>query len=143
MTTYIRPERQYRQAQANNQRSLGDLFGDLSQKAGLLARQEIQLAKVEMKQKATEATAEIGTIVIGGFLANAALLALVTALIVALTEFMALWLSALIVGVVIAVIAGLLIGKGVTALKEMNVVPEQTVSTLQEDKEWLTQQLSQ
>lgn len=143
MTTYTRPERQYQQAQTNNQRSLGDLFGDLSQKASLLARQEIQLAKVEMKQKATEATAEIATIVIGGFLANAALLALVAALIAGLSQFMDVWLSALIVGVVIAIIAGLLIGKGVTALQEMNMVPEQTVSTLQEDKEWLTQQFSQ
>lgn len=143
MTTYTRPERQYEQAQVPNQRSLGDLFGDLSQKASLLARQEIQLAKVEMKQKATEATTEVATIAVGGFLANATLLALVAALIAGLSQFMAVWLAALIVGVAVAVIAGLLIWKGVNALKEMNMVPEQTVTTLQEDKEWLTQQLKQ
>jgi uncharacterized membrane protein len=143
MTTYTRPEREYEYTERNNQRSLGDLFGDLSQKASLLARQEIQLAKVEMKQKATEATAEVVTIAVGGFLANAALLALVAALIAGLAQFMAVWVAALLVGVVLAVIAGLLVGKGVTALKEMNMVPEQTVTTLQEDKEWLAQQLNQ
>jgi UDP-N-acetylmuramyl pentapeptide synthase len=109
----------------------------------LLARQEIQLAKVEMKQKASEASAEITTIAIGGFLANAALLALVAALILGLAEFMAAWLAALVVALVVAVVAGLLIWKGVAALKEMNPVPEQTMTTLKEDKEWLSRQLNQ
>ena len=68
MTSYTRPERQYEHTNTNNQRSLGDLFGDLSQKASLLARQEIQLAKIEMKQKATDAMSEIATIAVGGAL---------------------------------------------------------------------------
>jgi uncharacterized membrane protein len=142
MTTFTRPTEQQRQSQTSDQRSLGTLFADLSQKASLLARQEIQLAKVEMKQKVSEASAEIVTIVIGGFLANAALLALVAALILALSEFMVVWLAALIVALVVAVVAGLLIWKGVTALKEMNPVPEQTITTLKEDKEWLTRQFN-
>jgi hypothetical protein len=50
MTTYTRPTEQHRQSQTSDQRSLGALFADLSHKASLLARLEIQLAKVDMKQ---------------------------------------------------------------------------------------------
>lgn len=142
MTTYTRPQARYRETETTNPRSLGDLFGDLSQKASLLARQEIQLAKVEMKEKATQATGEIATIVVGIFLANAALLALVAALVAGLSLFMAVWLAALIVSVVVGIVAALLVWKGINALKEMNPVPEETVTSLKEDKEWLTRQLT-
>lgn len=141
MTTYT--QSQYERTSTSDPRSLGDLFNDLSQKAGLLARQEVQLAKVEMKEKATRATADIATVVVGVFLANAALLALVAALIAGLALFMAVWLAALIVGAVMGGVAALLVWKGINALKEIDPVPEQTVTTLKEDKEWLTRQMAQ
>lgn len=143
MTTYTRPQGEHRQANTSDQRSLGELFGDLSQKASLLARQEVQLAKIEMKQKVTAASSEIVTIVIGGFLANAALLAFAAALIAGLALFIDLWLAALIVSVLFALVAALLISKGVAALKAMSPLPEQTMTTLREDKEWLAQQMNQ
>ncbi|MCL4267869.1 MAG: phage holin family protein [Anaerolineae bacterium] len=139
MTTHTQ---QSEQSHRTDPRSLGDLFGDLSQKAGLLAQQEIQLAKVELRQKAVAASGEIVVIIAGGFLANAALLALVTAVILGLSQFMAAWLAALVVGVVVGIVGALLVWKGVTALKAMNPMPEQTMITLKEDKEWLTRQMS-
>jgi hypothetical protein len=142
MTTYTRPQGEHRQANTSDQRSLGELFSDLSQKASLLARQEVQLAKLEMQQKAKEASREITTIVVGGFLANAALLAFTAALIIGLGQVMDLWLAALIVSALFALIAALLIAKGIAALKAMNPVPEQTLTTLREDKEWLAQQMN-
>jgi uncharacterized membrane protein YqjE len=135
---YTQTSTSYRQ----DQRSLSDLFADLSQKAGLLVRQEVQLAKVEMREKATEYGREIAWIAIGAVLANAALLALVAAVILGLSEFMEPWLAALLVAGAVAIIAALLVGKGLSALKEMNPVPERTVATIKEDKEWLAQQLS-
>ena len=143
MTTYTRPQAEHRQAHTSDQRSLGELFAELSQKASLLARQEVQLAKMEMKQKATAASREVATIVVGGFLANAALLAFAAALTFGLALFIELWLAALIVSVLFALVAGLLIWKGIAALRAMNPVPEQTVTTLKEDKEWLTHQMNQ
>lgn len=142
MTTYTRSQEQYRQSQTLDDRSLGDLFGDLSQKASTLVRQEVQLAKVEMKQKATEASTEVATIAVGGLIANAALLAFTGALILGLAEFMAPWLAALIVSLGFALVASLLVAKGVKALREIDPLPEQTITTLKEDKEWLTQHLS-
>jgi hypothetical protein len=123
-------------------RSLGDLFSDLTQNASLLARQEVQLAKVEMQEKAKEAGGEIASIGIGAALGNAALLALTAAAILGLSLYMSPWLAALVVALVLGVIAGLLIWRGVSALKEMTVVPEQTVATLKEDKEWLSRQIN-
>lgn len=143
MTTYTRSQAEHRQASTSDQRSLGELFADLSQKASLLVRQEVQLAKVEMKQKAAEASGEITTIVVGSFFANTALLAFAAALIIGLGQFIALWLAALIVSVLFAMAAALLIGKGIAGLRAMNPVPEQTMTTLREDKEWLTHQLNQ
>lgn len=125
-----------------NERSLGDLFSDLSQKASMLARQEVQLAKVEMKEKAAEASSEIAKIAIGAILANAALLTLIAAIILALSMFMEAWIAALIVAIVVALIAGLLVMNGINGLKELDPVPEQTVATLKEDKEWLTRQIN-
>jgi uncharacterized membrane protein YqjE len=137
MNTYTRPP-----ASLEEERTLGDLFSDLSQKASLLVRQEVQLAKVEMKEKATEASKEVALIVVGIFLGNAALLSLAAALIVGLSHFMEGWMAALLVGLVLAVVAGLLVAQGVQSLREMNALPQQTITTLQEDKEWLKRQMS-
>jgi hypothetical protein len=125
-----------------DERSLGDLFADLSKKANLLVRQEIHLAKVELKHTATKAGKEVALIIAGTFLGNAALLSLVAALILGLASLMDVWLAALLVGVVLAAVAAALAGKGIQALRDMNPVPERTITTLEEDKEWLKQQVS-
>lgn len=127
---------------ARDERSLGDLFGDLSTRASLLVRQEMQLAKVEMKQKAAAASKDISLIVAGAVLGNAALLALVAALIVGLANYMDAWLAALLVGAVLAIIAGILAYTGIQALRAMDPAPEGTIETLREDKEWLTRQMN-
>lgn len=147
MATYTRPRERYTGTYDTGRvetdpRSLGDLISDLTQNASLLARQEVQLAKVEMQQKVNDAKGEVAAIAAGAVLAHAALLALVAAAVFGLGLFMDMWLAALIVGLVVGVIGGLLIWKGVSALKEMTPVPEQTLATLEEDKEWLSRQLS-
>jgi hypothetical protein len=55
---------------------------------------------------------------------------------------MPIWLSALLVGVVVAGIGYVLMQKGISALKEMNPAPRRTIETLKEDKEWLKQQVT-
>lgn len=147
MTTYTRPQQPIYGAYdtprvEGDPRSLGDLISDLTQNASVLARQEVQLAKVEMQQKVDEAKGNVAAIAAGAALANAALLALVAAAVFGLGLFMDMWLAALIVGAVVGIIAGLLIWRGIAALKEMTPVPEQTLATLEEDKEWLSRQLN-
>jgi xanthine/uracil permease len=76
----------------------------------------------------------------GGALAYAGLLALIAALIIGLGELIPLWLSALIVGLVVVGIGYMLIQRGLTALKRIDPKPQQTIQTLQEDKEWVKEQ---
>jgi hypothetical protein len=142
MTTTYRTDTYYDRAHAETRRSLGDLFGDLTQNAGLLARQEAQLAKIEMQQKAKAAAGDIAMVIVGATLANAALLFLLTAVMFGLAEIMSLWLAALIVGLIAGLIAALMVYGGLKALKNMDPLPQQTLTSLEEDKEWLTRQMN-
>src|SRR5688500_13227650 len=55
-----------REQQEREERSIGELFAELSQKTTTLVRQEIELAKVEMSQKASRVGKNVGFLVIGG-----------------------------------------------------------------------------
>ncbi|MGI8555383.1 MAG: phage holin family protein, partial [Pyrinomonadaceae bacterium] len=99
-------------------RSIGELFSELATETSTLIRQEVALAQAEMTQKATKIGKNVGFLVVGGAIAYAALLAIVAAVIVGLAHFIPLWLSALIVGVVLAVAAGVFISLALQNLKE-------------------------
>ncbi len=77
----------------------------------------------------------------GGFVAYAAFLALVFALISLLAEVMEPWLAALLVAIVVGAVGAFLIMRGVNRFKEMNMVPQRTKETLEENAEWLKQQV--
>jgi uncharacterized membrane protein YqjE len=127
--------------QSRDDRSLGELFSELSRQTSTLIRQEVALAKVEMKQKGTEVGKDVGMMAAGGALAYAGLLALIATVIIVLAEFIPWWLSALIVSLVVLGIGGMLVQRGMSALKQTSVAPEQTIETLKEDKEWAKKQL--
>jgi uncharacterized membrane protein YqjE len=127
--------------QSRDDRSLGELFSELSRQTSTLIRQEVALAKVEMKQKGTEVGKDVGMMAAGGALAYAGLLALIATVIIILAEFLPWWLSALIVSLVVLGIGGMLIQRGMSALKQTSMAPEQTIETLKEDKEWAKKQL--
>ncbi len=121
-------------------RSIGELFAELTKETTTLVRQEVQLAKTEMSQKASEAGKDVGFLGAGGALAYAGLLAIIAGIILALGEFIPLWASALLVGLVVAATGYFLMRKGLNALKQVKPVPEQTIQTLKEDKEWAKDQ---
>jgi uncharacterized membrane protein YqjE len=120
---------------------LGDLFSDLANEMSNLVRQEVALARVEISQKAKYAGRNIGYLVVGGAVAYAALLAVLAAVIMLLDKVMPAWGAALLVGVVVAAIGWLLVGKAMSALQQMEVTPRETVETLKEDAAWMKQQI--
>jgi len=124
-----------------DERSLGELFADLSRETTTLVRQEVDLAKTEMTQKASRVLKNIGFLAIGGAVAYAGFLAIIAAVIILLAAILPWWLSALLVGVVIAAIGAFLIWKGLDALKKEDLVPRQTIETLKEDQEWAKEQV--
>ncbi len=125
-----------------DERSLGDLFSELAGETGTLIRQEVALAQVELTQKATKVGKNVGFLVVGGAVAYAALLALLTALIIGLGAVIGYGFSALVVGIVVAVAAVVLIMSALNALKSVEVMPRQTVETIKEDAQWLKDQVS-
>lgn len=122
-------------------RPLGDLFGDLASDMSNLVRQEVALAKLEVSQKAKYLGRNVGYLVVGGAVAYAGLLAVIAAIIMLLDNYMPSWGAALLVGVVVALVAWLMIGKAAAALQQADLTPRETVETLKEDATWMKQQI--
>ena len=122
-------------------RSLKDLLADLTESVTTLFRQEIQLARAETSEKITQVGVALGAIAGGAILALAALIVLLQALVIGITEAGVPpgW-AALIVGVVVAVIAYVLIHKGTSDLKASNLAPDRTVSSLKRDAQVVKEQ---
>lgn len=125
-----------------DERSLGDLFSELAGETSQLVRQEVALAQVEITQKATRVGKNVGFLAVGGAVGYAALLAVLAAVIIGLSNFIPLWVSALVVGAVVGIISYFMISSALTALKNADLKPEQTVETLKEDARWLKKQMS-
>jgi len=120
-----------------DERSLGELFGDLSRDMGVLVRQEVGLATTEMTHKATHAARDLAMIGIGGLVGYAGLLAILAALIIGLEATgLNWWQSALTIGVAVALLGGVLVRRGLAALKNMDLAPRETLETLREDAQW-------
>lgn len=120
---------------------LGDLFGDLASDMSNLVRQEVALAKLEVTQKAKYLGRNVGYLVVGGAVAYAGLLAVIAAIIMLLDNYMPAWGAALLVGVVVALVAWMMIGKAISALQQADLTPRETVETLKEDATWMKQQI--
>ena len=126
--------------QSRDDRSLGELFSELAQETSTLVRQEVNLAKTEMSHNASRAGRHIGVLAAGGAVAYAGLLAILAGVIVLLDNVMPLWASALLVGVVVAVVGYLLARRAIDALKREDFAPRETVQTLKEDQQWAKDQ---
>lgn len=125
-------------------RSIGELFGQLSQDMTLLFRQELQLARAEMSEKISRVTSNLVSVVAGGFVAYVGALALVAALILGLHEAADIspWVSALIVGAIFAVAGYAMLARGLNELKRVDLAPRRTVETLKDDVQWAKEQRS-
>ncbi len=126
--------------QGRDDRSLGELFSELAQETATLVRHEVNLAKVEMGEKASRAGKHVGFLAAGGAVAYAGLLAVLAGVIFLLDAVMPLWLAALLVGLVVAVVGYLLVRRGLDALKREDFAPRQTMETLKEDRQWAKDQ---
>ena len=127
---------------SRDERSLGDLFGDLSRQLSTLIRKEIDLARTEMTNRARSATQDAALIGAGGALAYAGLLVLLGAAVLLLVDAgLEPWLAALLVAVVAIAIGGALVLRGREGLKRTSLTPERTIETLKDDAEWAKEQI--
>jgi uncharacterized membrane protein YqjE len=119
------------------ERSLGELFGQLSTETTTLIRQELALARAELTEKGREAGKGAGLLGGAGAVALLAAGTLTACIVLALDKAMDAWLAALIVAVVYGAIAAVLGLRGRDRVQRATPpVPEQTVETVKEDVAW-------
>jgi hypothetical protein len=111
--------------------SLGDLLGEVTRDMSTLMRQEVELAKVELKQSATRAGKGTGMLAGAGVAGHFVLLFLSLALWWALGIVMGLGWSGVVVAVIWAVVAAVLAAMGRKELNAIKGMPR-TAETLQE-----------
>ena len=117
--------------------SFGDLFKQLSEQTTTLVRQEVELARTELKEKGRSAGVGAGLIGAGGLLGLGAFGALTAMLIVLLAMWMDAWLACLIVTAVYGVGGAILAMAGKRKVQQASPpVPEQTIETIKEDVQW-------
>ena len=117
------------------ERGVAELFGQLSQDMTMLVRQEVQLARAEMSEKLSRLTANLVSVIAGGFVAYVGALALVAALILALNDLANIspWVSALIVGAVLGIAGYAMLRRGLGELKRVDLAPRRTVENIKDD----------
>ncbi len=112
--------------------SVGQLLSDVSRDFSTLMRQEVELAKAEVKAEVSKAARGAGMLGGAGFAGYMVLLFLSFALWWGLENIMDAGLAALIVAVVWIVIGAVLFVVGRSQLRKVNPKPERTVDTVRE-----------
>jgi len=117
-------------------RSVGDLLGEVTGNLSKLMRQEVALAKVELKEEAAKAGKAGGLLGGAGAVGYLVLVFASLALMFALDNAMGIGWAALLTAVLLGIVAALLFVIGRNRFKQINPTPEQTVETLKEDVQW-------
>lgn len=120
--------------------SIGSLLSTVMQEITSLVRNEAKLAKAEMSEKTHQVMASLATIAIAGTVLLGGFLTLLAALVFVLNEVlppdMTPWLSAIIVGVVVTLIGFIMLKSGMKQLQARNLMPNRTIHSLRNDKEF-------
>jgi uncharacterized membrane protein YqjE len=117
--------------------SIGDLLSNLAVQSTSLVRDEISLVGREFYEKGKIIRPALIVLAIGGFLAMLASITLCAAIVFFISQYINTWVSAAITGIILGVIALMMIMISVSQLKRASFRPEQTLKSLEENKEWL------
>ena len=121
--------------------SFGELVSRLTNQTGVLIRQEITLAKAELRETGATVARDTAKVGAGVVLAWTGLLALTAALIVGLAQlFDNYWLAALIVGAVYVIVGAMLAKSAMADVRRNGLKPKETIETLRDDAEWAKEQ---
>jgi hypothetical protein len=129
------------EAPQKSEPSISDLVSQLSAETGTLVRQHLNLATTEMTAKIEAAGRQAMLLIVGAMVASAGGLALVAAMVLGLGTLMAPWAVALVLGSLLLAAAGVLILKAVDGLRKLQLIPRQTLQTLEENETWVKEQL--
>lgn len=134
----------------NEEQSVTELLKRLRDDSTMLIRDEVELAKTEMREKASVYSRNAISLVAGGLVAYSALVILLIGLGSLITEWlleggmdpaMAHFVGMAIVAIVVGIIGAVMISKALHKLRDEGLVPQRTVETLKNDKQWAKQQV--
>jgi uncharacterized membrane protein YqjE len=121
---------------ATDDRSLGQIVSDVSNDFATLMKQEVELAKVELKQELTKVGKGAGMLGGAGLSGWFVLLFLSLALVFLLDNWLLVEVAALLTALLWAVVAAVLAAVGRKKLKEANPELPKTQQSLKEDAQW-------
>ena len=125
----------------SQERPLGELFSELSQGMSKMFRQEVELAKTELKSKAKMGARAGIYMVAAAVFFFGSFLVLLAAAVAALAIVLPVWAAALIIGALALGIGFTAVTLGISELKKGNLKPEHTMESLKENGKWLKEQI--
>lgn len=114
------------------------LLGELVEEGRQLVREEVRLAKSELKDDVAQLGTGAGLFGAAGVVGLLALMSLTAAIIAALSLVMPVWGAAAIVGILLAGVAVVLGLAGKSTIASVRVLDE-TMESVKEDKEWASE----
>jgi hypothetical protein len=128
---------------ADSPASVTELVGGIVTDLQTLLRQELQLAKTEIRQEwgktktaAGEMAAGAGLLTVAGLLLSFA----VVHMLAWIAPNLPLWVCFGLIGVALGLLGGILVVIGRSKASEIHVIPPQTAETLKENVQWLKNQ---
>jgi uncharacterized membrane protein YqjE len=123
-------------------RSTAELAGDLVRQTADLVHHELELAKVELSEKARRAGLAAGIFGLAGGMALIGAMAVTACVIAAIAMVLPVWAAALIIGGAALVGAALTAALGAAQLRRaVPPVPEEFLERTKEDAQWLRTQV--
>jgi len=119
------------------ERSIATLLSDVAGESVELLRQELGLFKAEMQEKLSRAGISAALLGAGALVAYSGWLFLLLAAVYALALVLPPWAAALIVGVLVLAIGGVLALVGKNRMRADALAPERTMRSLSEDRAWI------
>jgi hypothetical protein len=133
----MNPARNTERTDHVSETSVGELIGNISDDLTRLFRQEVDLAKAELRQEASKTGKAAGMLGGAGFAGYLAVVLLSFALVFGLANVMDAGWAAVIVAVIWAVVGAVLYANGRKRLKDVDPMPRRTVDTIKEDAQWM------
>ena len=124
------------------ERSLAELLSVMTNDVSLLVRKEMELAKEEVRADVSRAGTVAKLFSGAGLIGFFAVMMLLFAAAWGLTEIVPEGVAFLIVGVVLGAVAAVLAMRGKAQAQQLDPKPEQTIETLKEDAQWLSERRS-
>lgn len=125
----------------HDDKSLGQLFGELAGETRTLIRQEVALAKTEVGEKAAFVGRNVALAAAGGMVLMMGALPIIAALIIAIGHKTGYATSSLLVGAILAIIGATVLMKAKSALQKTALAPAQTTAQIKETTQWAKEQM--